>query len=180
MNGLSIHVFKEDEIDRQREAGIATLLGQCFPQVFEGRTFFKQLPHFRLIVEERDEIIGQVGVDHRVIKVGEQRLKIYGLIDLCVTEERRNQGIASTLLQAAENLAMRADVDFIVLFADDGSLYRKHGFLNVSPALTKWLAIEDVASAMLLERDLSECFMVKPVGDMRWPEGHIDMLGYLF
>ncbi|KZK99124.1 GNAT family N-acetyltransferase [Pseudovibrio sp. Ad26] len=180
MNGLSIHVFREDEIDRQREAGITTLLDKCFPEVFEGRTFFKQLPHFRLIVEERDEIIGQVGVDHRVIKVGEQRLKIYGLIDLCVTEARRKQSLASMLLHTAECMAKRAEVDFIVLMADDDALYQKHGFLHVSPALTKWLAIEDLASVMLLERDLSDCFMVKPIGDTQRPEGQIDMLGYLF
>lgn len=180
MSGPNIHILREDEVDRRREAGLVALLDQCFPGFFEGRTFFKQLPHFRLIAEEQDEIIGQAGVDHRMIKVGDQNLRVFGMIDVCVAEAHRNRGIAGAMLQKAEELAKRADVDFMVLIADKGGLYLKHGFRHVSPAPGKWMAIHELASIMMLEKDLPEYFMIKPVGDKTWAEGQIDMMGYLF
>jgi hypothetical protein len=64
--------------------------------------------------------------------------------------------------------------------ADRHDLYLKEGYDRVQPALTKWLAIEDRQSVGLMTRDLSDCFMVKPLTEKRWPAGMIDMLGYLF
>lgn len=159
---------------------LRVLLETCFPATFEGRTYFKQLPHFRLIALEGDSVLGQLGIDCRIMNVGGQILNIFGGIDLCVHPDRRGSGVASKLLVAAEKIAMNSSQDFMVLLADQHDLYEQHGYQHVQPAKTKWLAIEERKSIKLIERDLGDCFMVKSLSEKLWPSGEIDFLGYLF
>lgn len=44
-----VKLLSEYEIDTTTNTKIARLLDECFPDVFEGRSFFKQLPHFRYV-----------------------------------------------------------------------------------------------------------------------------------
>lgn len=160
------------------EQSVTKLLDICFPDIFDGRSYYKQEPHRRILAMDGDAVIGQVGLDARVIRVGDAVMRILGIIDLCVQPDRRGTGLGGALLQAAE--AAAGNRDFMVLLADDDTLYRKHGFQHIEPASCRWLAIEDRASHGLIERDLSDCFMAKPLTGQAWPEGRIDMLGYLF
>lgn len=157
---------------------LAALLEAAFPDTFEGRHFYKQRPHSRLLAFDEDILVGQVGLELRAITIGGQHFEILGIIDLCVLPERRSKGIASALLNAAEELA--GDRDFSILFADDPELYSKHGYEHISPAVTRWFAIENLRSHSVIERDMSGVLMAKPLGTGRWPRGDIDLLGYLF
>lgn len=176
--GLVIEFVSEHEIDECAEQELANLLDRCFPGTFEARTYFKQLPHRRLIAEKGGAIVGQMGIDHRIIRVGEKILEIAGAIDLCVSPEVQNRGIASHLLEAFERRFQNAD--FFVLMADDQRLYRRRGYETLMVAKTKWLAIEERSSFGVIEKDLSDCFMFKPAKTTSWPSRTIDMLGYLF
>lgn len=176
--GLVIEFVSEHEIDEQAEQELAKLLDCCFPGTFEARTYFKQLPHCRLIAEEDGAIVGQMGIDHRIIRVGKEILEIAGVIDLCVLPEVQNMGIASHLLDAFESRFQT--VDFFVLMADNPRLYRRRGYEPLRVAKTKWLAIEERSSFGMIEKDLTDCFMFKPATTTSWPKGTIDMLGYLF
>jgi predicted N-acetyltransferase YhbS len=162
------------------EEQLRVLLEASFPATFEGRIYFKQLPHFRLIAQEGESVLGQLGIDTRIINVGGAILKIFGLIDLCVLPERRGSELASKLLGAAEMIALESSRDFMVLMADRPDLYERQGFQRVNSANGKWLAIEERESVALIERDLCDCIMVKPLGAKLWPSGEIDLLGYLF
>jgi N-acetylglutamate synthase-like GNAT family acetyltransferase len=121
-----------------------------------------------------------MGVDHRAIKIGGEISYIFGVIDLCVSENYKNKGIGTNLLRTLGGLALKSNVDFIILMADNEEIYIKNGFHHVSNGLTTWLAIEDVKSHSLITRNLSHCFMYKSVNLKQWPGGEIDMLGYLF
>ncbi|MDC9589619.1 GNAT family N-acetyltransferase [Xenorhabdus sp. XENO-10] len=151
-----------------------------FPDTFDGRSYFKQLPHFRYLIFQDDTLIGHMGIDHRVIKIGGETVRILGVIDLCVKPSHRCIGIATNLLKTIEQLAATSNVEFLVLMGDNDALYKANGFKRVTPAITKWFAVEDVESISLIERDLSDCFLVKAMRDKDWPNGKIDMLGYLF
>lgn len=158
---------------------LAQLLDQAFPDVFEGRCFFKQRPHQRLLAFENDRLVGQIGIDLRAITVGGTLLNTIGFIDLCVTPQSQGQKLGSALLQAAEQLT--DGQDFAILFTDDASdFYKYHGYSGVTPALTRWFAIDELRSHSVIERDLSDCLMVKPLRNQNWPKGRIDLLGYLF
>ncbi|WP_147273543.1 GNAT family N-acetyltransferase [Ciceribacter lividus] len=170
----------EYEIDAPTAKQIVALLDENFPDTFDGRTYFKQLPHFRYLAFDGETVIGQAGVDHRVIRAGGKIIRIFGIVDLCVTPTHRGVGLASNLLKQIENLAAVSNVDFLVLMGDVDALYIANGFQHVGSAMTKWLAVEEVESFSLIERDLSYCFLVKPVRGESWPLGPIDMLGYLF
>jgi len=160
------------------ESALTALLEQSFPNTFDGRSFFKQEPHNRIIANTPDRLIAQVGIDRRIINVGGNHIKIVGVIDLCVAEDYRNRGIAKALLRAVENCS--DDREFVVLMADNQAVYTGSGFVSLRPAITKWLAIEDVSSHSVMERDLSDCFMYKSLQNTKWPDGKIDLLGYLF
>lgn len=179
-NDYSMKCVPEYEIDARTATQVVALLDESFPDTFDGRTYFKQLPHFRYLAFEGETIIGHAGVDHRVIRVGEKIIRIFGIIDLCITPAHRGVGIAANLLKQVESLAVASNVYFLVLMGDIDTLYIANGFQHVDPAMTKWLAVEDVESVAVIERDLSDCFLVKPLRGEGWPVGQIDMLGYLF
>jgi len=160
------------------DSSLAVLLNQCFPGTFEGRIFFKQEPHSRIVAHAGNILIGQVGIDRRVISVDGKILKIIGMIDLCVAKEYRGQGIGTALIEQVEKRSEGRD--FIVLMADNPEIYKQAGYSRLQHASTKWLAIEDLASHSIIERNLSDCFMYKPLLQQDWPPGKIDLLGYLF
>jgi GNAT superfamily N-acetyltransferase len=87
----------------QREL-IRALLRESVPG-YPHRSYFKQLPQFRLLLQRDDELVGQVGVEHRVIRTGDSPLRIFGVIDLCVAPTARSQGLGSRLLGEVETLA---------------------------------------------------------------------------
>ena len=160
------------------ESALTALLEQSFPNTFDGRSFFKQEPHNRIVACTPDRLVAQVGIDRRIINVEGNHIKIVGVIDLCVAENYRNKGIAKALLRAVESCS--DDREFVVLMADNQTIYTGSGYVPLKPALTKWLAIEDLSSHSVMERDLSDCFMYKSLRDTKWPDGKIDLLGYLF
>ena len=82
------------------------------------------------------------------------------------------------MLQSVEEYSN--DRDFVVLMSDDQQFYKKSGDTSLKPELTRWLAIHELQSHSIMERDLSDCFMYKPLGKKKWPSGKIDLLGYLF
>ena len=160
------------------EDALRELLDGCFPGWFEGRTFYKQEPHKRVLAFSGSRLVGQVGLDFRVINVAGQIVKIVGVIDVCVAEPFRNNGIGRKLLFQAE--AVSGGRDFALLMADCQALYVRCGYKALSNAPTRWLAIEDLQSHSVIERDLGDCFMYKPLQGAAWPGGAIDLLGYLF
>ncbi|MCA9040204.1 MAG: GNAT family N-acetyltransferase [Planctomycetaceae bacterium] len=180
MNDLQILSLPEYAIVGETRLQVQSLLGECFPGWFDGRSYVKQLPHFRFLAMEGESVVGQLGVDVRVINVGGTVIPIMGLLDTAVRLDRRNTGIATKLLDAAECHARDGELEFLVLMADRHDLYLKAGYRRIQPAPTKWLAIEDRQTIKVIERDLSDCFMAKPLTDKTWPTGTIDMLGYMF
>jgi predicted N-acetyltransferase YhbS len=180
MNAIEIVAMPEHAISAEVCSQLQMLLDQCFPGTFAGRTYFKQLPHFRLLAMLEGSLVAQVGIDGRVVNVGGTIVSIFGLVDVAVHPAQRGKRIAAQLLAEAERMARAGKREFLVLMADRHDLYLREGYDRVQPALTEWLAVEDRRSVELMTRDLSDCFMVKPLTETSWPAGTIDMLGYLF
>lgn len=164
--------------DPTRDAAIADLLDTCFDGVHEGRTFYKQIPHERLLAWSGSDLMGHVGMDYRVVRVGEATVPILGIIDLCVSPAVRRQGIGAALLRGAEERAKGQS--FALAMADDPRLYHQTGYSLLRATHVTFLAIDEVRCHSVISRDLSEIFMVKPLSGDTWPDGPIDLLGYLF
>ena len=68
---------------------------------------------------------------------------------------------------------------FIVLFADDGRLYTRNGWIYVSNRCT-WVKIDNHVTLGLVSRVNPGGMMVKAVGNQAWPADDVDLLGHLF
>jgi GNAT superfamily N-acetyltransferase len=178
--GETIERVLEMGLRASLEKRIADLLDQCFPNTFEGRSYYKQVPHSRLLLRINRRLIGHAGLDHRVIRVGETVIRVTGIVDLCVDPDHCRVGRGSTLLTFAESIARRGQTDHMILFADRADLYVRNGYRAVEPAVVTWLAIDERASHSMQRRDFSGTFMVKALSDEPFPGGEIDLLGYLF
>ena len=173
---LKIEFF--DGVVSEYEVDIAALLECCFDGIHEGSTYFKQAPHGRFIAWDNSKLIGHIGFDFRMKRVGNNVLPILGVIDLCVRAENRRLGVGRALLERAE--IYEKGKSFSLAMADDRRLYEQTGYSLLPHSNTTCLAIDELKSHSVIERDLSEIFLVKRLSDKQWPEGKIDLLGYLF
>ena len=76
-------------------------------------------------------------------------------------------------------LAHSCGIDFVVLFADDGRLYARHGWAAAGNPCS-WVKIHEHATLGLAAAQNTHALMVKAIGRQRWPEGEVDLLGHLF
>jgi len=176
---MHVDVIPEYKIlDSVREA-IVKLLAESFTDYPLERSYYKLLPQFRYLAWIDDELVAQVGIEHRVIANTGVPAQIFGLIDLCVAKSYRRQKIATILLQQIETLAKASSIDFLVLFADDARLYFQNGYEHVDNCC-RWMKVDEHQTLGIGEASMSDCMMVKPVGEQRWLSGTVDLLGYLF
>jgi len=177
---MKFEIIAEWALTAHQHALITELLDGCFPDTFEGRTYFKQLPSLRVLACEEDALVGHLALDYRVIRVGAEVMRISGIVDLAVEPHARRQGIGSELLSRADDIAGQSGCDFAVAFADRHELYLSCGYQRLEVAETRFLAVEERLSHSLITRDLDDIFLVKPVGRADWPQGEIDLLGHIF
>lgn len=176
---MKIERYSEIDIGADLEQRIEQLRNTCFPEHSVPRSYYKQRPHFRLLIHEGDTLLAHVGLDYRMVSVAAQPLSILGIIDLCVRPSARGQGLASQLIKAVIELGTSRAIDFLMLAADDPRLYQQHGFETVS-AYCSWLRIDQFKNYGVAVEKLSDVIMVRTLSSKAWPEGPIDMLGYLF
>ncbi|WP_299744784.1 GNAT family N-acetyltransferase [uncultured Rossellomorea sp.] len=170
------------DIKGKMKAEIQELLNECFGDGYpDDRIYFKQIPHFRYLVHNEDQrLVGHVGVDYRVMKLEGEPINVLGVIDLCVSKGSRSLGIGSQLLFELERFCNGRNIDFLLLFADDPSLYKRNGFQSVSNQCT-WMKINDQNQTTRgIGTETINQLMIKPIGTKKWSSGQLDMLGYLY
>ncbi|WP_231637301.1 GNAT family N-acetyltransferase [Paenibacillus sp. FJAT-27812] len=179
---LKIDKVFEYGIGNELEASIQQLLTDSFPFLYpRDRIYFKQLPQFRFLAfNQENQLIGQVGLDYRVMNLNGKPVRVLGVIDLCVSPNARSQGVGSTLLLEIDKFSVGRYIDFILLFADNMTLYLRNGYRPVKNKC-KWVKIDNetqITTGIGLEQ-LDE-LMIKKVGKIDWVEGELDLLGYLY
>ncbi len=178
-NRPQIRRLNEWEMDEGLRQQAEALLQACFTG-YPARSYFKLPPHERYVATLGDTVVAHVGIEHRVIRVGELIVKVLGIVDLCVSETHRSCGIATSLLAEITRHAQRCGVDFVILFADKYELYLRAGWTLVDNRCS-WVKIDEHHTlGMTTETSLADCMMVKPIGDRPWPPGDVDMLGHVF
>ncbi|MDQ0914643.1 GNAT family N-acetyltransferase [Paenibacillus sp. V4I5] len=179
---MKIDKVFEYDISNELAANIQELLNASFPEIYpKNRIYFKQLPHFRFLAFNREnQLIGQVGLDYRVMNLNGKPLRILGVIDLCVSQNTRSQGVASTLLIEIDKFSVGRNIDFILLFADNRTLYLRNGYKLVKNQC-KWLKIDNETQITNgIGFEAIDELMIKEVGKIDWSEGDLDFLGYLY
>lgn len=102
-----------DLTDHERVA-ISGLLQHSFEQYPAGKIYFPQPPHFRVLGWSGDQLIGHLGGMIREVAVGNRRLLIMGVCDLCVDPAMHRQRWASILLDRLESLAAANGIQYVV------------------------------------------------------------------
>ena len=176
---MQTETLQEYEIGPELQDQIIHLRNRCFPEYQRERSYYKQIPHFRMLVLDQDRVIAQMGVDHRVISVGKRPVRIFGIIDLCVDTKVRGKGIASELIDRATDLASSHEIDFLFLLADDHRVYKNSGFVTVDE-VCQWLRIHDHCNYGVAMERMTDTMMFKKIGSKDWPAGPVDLLGYMF
>lgn len=179
---LRIEKVYEYDISHELQSEIQDLLIASFPDVYpEHRIYFKQLPHLRFLVyNQEDRLVGHVGLDYRVMNLNKKPIRVLGVIDLCVSQSARSQGIGSSLLAELDQFCAGRNIDFILLFADNMTLYLKNGYKPVKNKC-KWLKIDDgFQTSIGLGHEAMDELMIKKVGKIDWKEADLDLLGYLY
>lgn len=176
---LKIEQVDEYAIDADTAQQIGHLLEESFPAYPQDRIYFRQVPTFRLIVKSEDQIIGQVGIDFRIMNNDNQLLRTFGIVDLCVRESARHKGIAAALIDRVESIGRNHDIDFLILWAKDQPFYEKRGFQEVNNPC-RWLLIQNHQSYGLVHRRFGEGLMVMRLAEKEWRNGTLDYLGHIF
>jgi Acetyltransferase (GNAT) domain len=176
---ITVSRIAEAEIGTDLSGRLQSLLQACFPE-YPSRSYFKLPPHFRYIATTGNgDVAAQMGVEFRVIRVGDSVLRTFGVVDLCVAAAQRSHGLAGMLLADLTDLARSCEMAFIVLFADDDRLYARNGWARVTNRCS-WLRINDHVTLGLAGPEDTGVMMVKAIGEQPWPEGDVDLLGHLF
>ena len=177
---IRLELVDSFRIDEATDRKIRMLLDACFPgwSHHRIRSYLKQLPSRRLLTWDDDALVGQAGLEHRVVALDGAPATIFGIVDLCVVAEQRGRGIATRMLDRIEGLGREQGVEFMLLFADDDRLYRACGYAK-RPARVRWLKIHEHESIGLGEESVDE-LMVKALGDRDWSPTCVDLLGHLF
>jgi GNAT superfamily N-acetyltransferase len=173
-----LKIIPEIEVKDSLKSDIQKLRNLCFPEFALDRSYYKQLPHYRVISYKGSELSAYLGLDYRIISIDGVAIKILGIIDFCVLPALRGQGIGSKVLSFVTDFAETKDVDFLVLIADNPAIYLKHGFKNIA-TYSSWLRIDQHKNFGVAVEFIDDLY-VKALANKEWPSGHVDWLGYMF
>ena len=175
---IYLQFINEIDVDEELHKLIKKLRNSSFPDHMSEVSYLKQLPHLRCLEHRNGELIGYMGLDYRVVGVGDKNYKVLGVIDFCVVEEARGKGVGSSMLSRLNSFAETKDVDFIILMAEKTSFYERNGFHRLNVA-SSWLRLHEYKNYGVAFDHLDN-FFVKSTGNKKWPNGHVDWLGYMF
>jgi len=180
---IEITFIPEFKITKKDSLSCNNLIQESFSKLdFKGRDYFKQPPHYRILVKENNKLIGQIGLDYRAMSLDGNPIKVLGIIDICVNSKHRNRGIGKTLLKKVDDLSLEFSekVDFIFLVTNIPNYFEKYGFSRVEPTIT-WLKIHQHKNYGVGTEKIDDTnFMIKPIKDKKWEGENLDLLGYMY
>lgn len=104
----------------------------------EREKFFSR-PKARILAFEGDQIIGRIMLHERTIKFRDKDIAMGGIGGVCTHRNKRNQGIATQMLERAMKILKEWDCDIAYLCAEidkTGSLYGRVGFVPLNKPYT--------------------------------------------
>ncbi len=170
----------EPDVDQELRTGISDLLQAAFEGYPPNRSHYKQLPSFRILGFDRERLAAHCAVDYRMVSVNNRSMAVFGLSDLCVQDAARGKGAGSGLIGAVHEVAVSAQVDWLLAFSASDEFYAKNGFQPLD-VTCRWMLLQGERSWGLLQRRMPDILFVRRVsarGD--WPPGILDLMGPVF
>ncbi len=180
---MIIELVDEFKLADDMKSQIIDLVQTCFREEdYRGRIYFKQKPHYRLLLKEKDKLIAQLGFDFRAMVLAGNPINVLGIIDLTVQPDLQGKGYGTMLLKEAEKLAIKHsnNIDFLFLVSEKHEYYMHHGY-TLTKQTVKWLAIDNHNNFGMKENFFDNLLLYKPIGNKVWIDNStLDMLGYWY
>ncbi len=180
MDQPRIFHIADDQVDARLDARLRELLCACFTQpqdaVFRARRFFIQPPGHRWCLEDgATGILGaHVAVHDRLLKSGERRFPLAGIAEVCVRPAFRGRGWARLLLREAHAFMAARGAAFAMLFGR-AEVYRSSGYVPVDNPLRFFNHLTQA-----WRTEVKQGAMARPLSDLAWPSGELDLGGPVF
>lgn len=171
--------IEEYNIEPTTNQAIQVLLTESFSAYPKDRTYFKQAPTFRMLHWDGKKLIGHLAVNYRILNIGGSKVPVFGISDFCVSEEYRSKKIGTTLINSLEEKASKLNIQFLILIAEDHSIYKKNGFRLVNNTC-RWLLINEHQSLGVMHGNIEKSILIKSIGNTKWNKGIVDFLGPVF
>jgi len=180
---MTINFVNEFQIDKKTQAEITELLAICFPQSdYNNRAFFKQLPHYRLLLTDNNKVTGQLGIDYRVMNLNGELVRVFGVIDLVIHPDLQGKGWGTKLMNEFDKIAneYNYNIDFTFLVTDKPEFYSRLGYKKAMVTST-WLKIYQGVNYGIGKQIIEDSsIMYKQIGSRSWSDGALDLLGYMY
>ena len=172
-------IINEEDISSEQDRLIKEGLCRCCPKdisVFsKTRAWHGSSPAWSAVISFDKSIIAHAGVVDRIIKVGNEQLRVAGIQNVFVLPEYRGQGFCGKVITAAMEEAARLKYDMGLLFctAEVKKVYAKYG----------WVWLEERKVFMTDENGCKDVIssenrgMFFPIRIKELPNGTIDLQG---
>lgn len=175
---FQISNVEEHQLTASDEIALNQLLCSAFGDEFGDRSYFQQRHHIRVIARQDDQIIGQMSLCYRSIRLGADLVPIMGLGDVATAPEQRGRGVAGAMLTTAIDIVSQSAAQFFVLFGDR-PIYAGHGFVAASNTVT-YSSLENAHTGAVTTKSDAN-LMVLPLTDRVWDAvAPVDLLGFSF
>ncbi len=177
---MIIEKIDEFEIDASKNKAINDLLVASFDLFPTDRIYFNQVPNFRLLVWQAEELVAQVGIVYRIVSLENEPIRVFGIMDLCVNDNFRNRQVGTKLLKKIDELAKANTIDFVLLFGDGQDFYLNNNYQLVNNPC-RWVLLKSHRTMGILQRTIPETLLIKQIGDKQWKsEATLDLMGFVF
>jgi aminoglycoside 2'-N-acetyltransferase I len=130
------------------------------------------LPNWAVMVWEDDDMVSNVHIIERMVKVGDESVKLGGIGNIATKVEWRQRGYSTQALKVAQKFLfdpLQVDFGFMIATEEMISRYKKVG----------WSVVADT---MMIDQPYGKAVlnypaMVLPVCKKDWPKGSIDLCG---
>ena len=176
---MKIERIAEMELTHADDAAIGQLLDRAVGQAeFDGRSYFQNRHHLRLVVRDQDTIIGHLAICLRAVRMGDMLLQAAGIAEVATDPDHRGKGIASALLAEALDAGRQSLADVCILFGN-AQLYAANGFMS-KPNPTLTVSMHGVRTGEHESR-AGDGLMIYPLRDLNWDDAvTLDLVGFAF
>ncbi len=176
---MQIEQIAEMDLTTADDRAIGQLLNAAFSTAeFNGRSYFQNRHHLRVIARDGDAIIGHIALSIRAIRMGDTLLDSVGIAEVATHPDHRGKGIASALMEEALTAARATIADVCILFGDE-KLYAGVGF-QAKTNRTLTISMHNQRSGPQ-ENRAGDKLMVLPLRDITWDDNAlIDFIGFAF
>jgi GNAT superfamily N-acetyltransferase len=177
------------DLDRQlRELLAISYAGTGIMQCFATQRYWHELPDHHWFLRAPDPrpetldprpasppLAAHIAIHDKTIGSAIGDLRVGGVANVAVHPDHRGRGYVRLILQEVHAFLTARNIPFAILFASDLGVYRSSGYVQV---LNPLRTCTPRTGAWTVEP--SDCFMVKQLGAIPWPEGVIDLRGPAF